>query len=105
MIERIAMRDVPVVGESPADYRRRMELMQAEASERREQEITAQRSPLNSAADRIRIWERRHQLTLPRSPEHALISVIALSTGLSIDEVWMEQRQRADARAVPAPEA
>lgn len=101
MNERFALRDSPVVGETPADYRRRMELLQAEALERREQDISEQRSPLNSAAERIRIWERRHQLSMPRSPDHALVSVIALNTGLSIDEVQGEQKIRAQAQAQP----
>lgn len=100
MTDRIAPASVPLAGETPADYRRRMDLLQAEALERREQELAEQRSPLNTASDRIRIWERRHQLTLPRSPDHALISVIAMNTGLSLEEVQTEQRLRAAAGAV-----
>ena len=91
-----------LVGESQADCRRRLAQLQAEALERREQEISEQRSPLNTPADRIRIWERRHQLSLPRSPSHRLITVIAANTGLSLEEVRAEQRLRAAAPAAPA---
>jgi hypothetical protein len=82
-------------GESQADYRERMTVLQAEALERRRKQLDEQRSPLNSPADRIRIWERLHQLSLPRSPSHRLITVIAAHTGLSLEEVRVEQRERA----------
>lgn len=89
----------PRAGETQADYRQRLTLLQAEALERRQKELGEQRSPLNTPADRIRIWERLHQLSLPRSPSHRLISVIAANTGLSPEEVRLEQRERATARA------
>jgi hypothetical protein len=92
----------PRAGESQADYRQRMTLLQAEALERRQKELGEQRSPLNSPADRIRIWERLHQLSLPRSPSHRLISVIAANTGLSLEEVRVEQRERATAKPTAA---
>ena len=95
----IVASSAPAVGESPADYRVRMALLQAEAAERRRQELSEQRSPLNTPADRIRLWERLHQLTLPRSPSHPLITVIAANTGLSLEEVRLEQRERATAKA------
>ena len=89
----------PLAGETQADFRRRMEMLEAEALARREQELSEQRSPLNTPADRIRIWERRHQLQLPRSPSHRLITVIAANTGLNVEEVRAEQRVRAAAKA------
>jgi hypothetical protein len=94
----------PRAGESQADYRQRMTVLQAEALERRQNELSEQRSPLNSPADRIRIWERLHQLSLPRSPSHRLVTVIAANTGLSLEEVRDEQRERATVRAT-APES
>jgi hypothetical protein len=101
--DQIVPSSVPRIGESQADYRQRMTLLQAEALERRQQELSDQRSPLNTPADRIRIWERLHQLQLPRSPTHRLITVIAANTGLSLAEVRAEQRTRATANAAPAP--
>ena len=89
----------PRAGESQAELRERMTVLQAEALERRQKQLGEQRSPLNSPADRIRIWERLHQLTMPRSPSHRLIAVIAANTGLSLEEVRLEQRERATAKA------
>ena len=89
----------PRLGESPADYRKRIAVLQAEALERRQQELSEQCSPSNTPADRIRIWEHRHQLTLPRSPDHQLLTVIAANTGLSVEDVRAEQRVRAAGKA------
>jgi hypothetical protein len=92
------------LGESQADCRERMALMQAEALERRQQELQQQSSPLNSPGDRIRLWERLHQVDLPLNPAHRLVSIIAANTGLSTAEVQEEQRLRATAHtAPPAP--
>jgi hypothetical protein len=94
----------PLIGESGDDYRQRQAILQAEAQRRREQEIGEQRSPDNSAGDRIRIWERRHQLPLPRSATHNLLTNIAEDTGLSLAEIQAEQEARALARAsAPKP--
>jgi hypothetical protein len=86
---------VPHVGENSADYRERMALIQTEASERRQKQLEEQCSPLNTPSARIRIWERLHQLELPRSPGHRLIAVIAANTGLSPEDVRAEQQSRA----------
>jgi hypothetical protein len=85
----------PRAGETQADYRERMAQLQAQALERRQHELTELRSPMNPPGERIRIWERLHQLQLPRSPTHRLISVIAAATGLSLQEVRDEQHLRA----------
>lgn len=87
----------PIGGESNADYRRRTEELQAEAAERRQQQIHQQSSPLNSPSVRIQAWERLHQVDLPRDPAHRLIGVIASNTGLSVAEVRAEQLERAAA--------
>jgi len=85
------------VGESNAEYRKRLEYLQAEAAERRQRQIEEQSSPLNSASIRIRAWERLHQVDLPVDPAHRLIDVIAVNTGLTLDEVHDEQLLRAAA--------
>jgi hypothetical protein len=84
-----------LVGESSEDHRKRLAQLQAEALERRQQELGEQRSPLNTPADRIRIRERLHQLQLPRNPSHRMVSVIAAHTNLSPEDVRTEQRLRA----------
>ncbi len=92
---------VPFAGESNADYRARIAAHQAEAAERRQLELLEQRSSMNTPTIRIRIWERLHQVDLPRSPSHRLIDVIAAQTGLTSEDVRDEQRLRA-MPAIPA---
>jgi hypothetical protein len=83
-------------GESTADYRTRMANLQAEALEHWQKQLAEQTSSLNSPAD---------QIDLPRDPSHRLVKLIAANTGLSAEEVYAEQRQRAEARTtvVAAP--
>jgi hypothetical protein len=81
-------------GELVADYRERLQRQQAEAVEQRARELAEQTSTLNTPSDRIRIWERRHGLPLPTDPSHRLLQVVATGTGLTLDAVRAEQRQR-----------
>lgn len=90
---------VSPVGESHADFRQRMTLVQIEAKERRQQELVEQRSPRNAPGDRIRIWERLHQLRMPVDGAHRLLAIIAANTGLSLEDVQAELYARARARA------
>lgn len=94
---------VPHAGESNADYRARIAHVQAEALERRQQQLSEQSSPHNTPSDRIRIWERLHQVELPRNPAHRLVAVIAANTGLSAEDVLAEQRSRAKPAAAAPP--
>lgn len=87
----------PILGESSIDYRKRAEEFEAAAAERRQQQIEQQSSPLNSAAVRIKVWERLHQIDLPRDSAHRLVNVVAANTGLTVEEVRAEQRERAAA--------
>lgn len=86
---------LPIAGETDTDYRRRAEMLEAEAAARRQQQIDEQSSPLNSPSVRIKAWERLHQLDLPPDPAHRLIRVIAANTGLTVAEVLSEQLERA----------
>jgi hypothetical protein len=83
------------MADGTADYRTRLAIVRAEALEHWRRQLAEQSSELNSAADRIRIWERRHQIDLPRDPGHRLIKLIAADTGLNAEEVRAEQRLRA----------
>ena len=60
----------------------------------RASELAAQVSPANDAEKRIRIWEQRHALRLPRSSGHVLVKVIATQTRLTVSDVHEEQRRR-----------
>lgn len=77
-----------------ADYRARLASQKAEANERRRTALAEQVSVLNTPDQRIRIWERLHELGLPRSPDHPLIRVIAAHTELTLGEVRAEQTKR-----------
>ena len=103
--DHIVFGSMPHVGESSTDYRERMAAIQAEALARRQQELHEQSSPLNTPSARIKIWERLHQLEMPRNPAHPLIAIIATNTGLSTDEVHAEQRSRSKPPAAPAATA
>ena len=85
----------PAPGESDEDYRERLAQDRLLAQERWEQALREQSSPESDAAERIRIWERRHQVDLPRNPGHRLIAVIAAATGLTASQVLAEQSARA----------
>jgi hypothetical protein len=77
------------------DRRARLELAQLEAAERRTQALIDQRSPANSPEMRVRVWEKLHQVRLPRDPEHAVLVIVAQQTGMDLAEIQEVQRQRA----------
>jgi len=81
------------------DYRARLIHQQAEAAERRRFDLAEQSSRLKTPEERIRIWERIHELPLPKDSTHRLMELIAENTGLTSDEVCEEIRRRAAQRA------
>ena len=84
------------------DFRARLVHQQAEAAERRRLDLAEQSSRLKTAEERIRIWERIHEVTLPRDSAHNLVEIIAMNTGLSEADVRAEQQRRATSRAATA---
>src|SRR5476649_1459132 len=93
-------RTMPSTGDDPMmDFRARLVHQQAEAAERRRMDLAEQSSRLKTAEERIRIWERIHEVTLPRDPAHRLIDIIAVNTGLTNADVLDEQQRRASLRA------
>lgn len=82
------------IPEQILDHRARFERLQYEAAERRDRALTDQRSPEFTAEKRVQIWERLHQVRLPRSPAHAVLPHVARQTGLGLEEVLEVQRQR-----------
>jgi len=77
-----------------ADRRSQLERDQQEQIAERQKQIALQTSPFSSAEERIRLWEKLHQLALPRSPTHKLLRVIAEKTELAMEQVLEIQRQR-----------
>jgi hypothetical protein len=76
-------------------FRARAARAAREAAERREQALVDQRSPDNTNDARVRIWERLHQVTLPRDPAHPILALIAKQTGMPLADVREVQTQRA----------
>jgi hypothetical protein len=87
---------LPLAGEPNADFRARIARRQAEAAEIRQRELIEQASTINPPDLRIRIWERLHEISLPRDTSHRLLRVIAAQTGLTMAEVQTEQQNRAN---------
>jgi hypothetical protein len=81
------------------DFRARLAHQQAESAERRRMDLAEQSSRLKTAEERIRIWERVHEVILPKDPSHRLIDIIAANTGLTSSDVHEEQHRRAAQRA------
>ena len=81
------------------DFRARLVHQQAEAAERRRVDLAEQSSRLKTPEERIRIWERIHEVNLPKDPAHRLVEIIATNTGLTDADVRDEQQRRAMLRA------
>jgi hypothetical protein len=79
------------------DHRARMELAQLEARQRREGDLKEQRSPMNTPAVRVAIWERLHQVRMPSDPQHQILLLIAQQTQLAMDDILEVQRARTPA--------
>jgi hypothetical protein len=77
-----------------ADHRARLALAESEKQERRRSDRAEQMSDANTPEQRIRIWERVHQIALPREVDHPLVRLIAERTGLTVAEVGAEQARR-----------
>jgi hypothetical protein len=76
------------------DHRARVERAAREAAERREQALIGQRSPGNTPEARVVIWERLHQVRMPKDPAHPILVLIAKQTGMQIADVREVQAQR-----------
>jgi hypothetical protein len=99
----VPQRGLSAPGEDPMmDFRARLVHQQAEAAERRRQDLAEQSSRLKTATERIRIWERIHEVGLPRDTTHNLVEIIAANTGLTEADVRDEQQRRAALRTPAA---
>jgi hypothetical protein len=81
-------------GELNTDARARRAAIEFEARERRRHELAEQVAIRNTPEQRIQIWERLHELSLPKKPNHPLIRIIAADTELTVADVRDEQRRR-----------
>jgi len=93
-------------GDRMIDHRSRIAFEETQRLERKQQELLEQVSERNTPAERIRIWERRHGLTLPRDSNHRLLTIVASATELALHQVREEQQRRlagVNTQAVVAP--
>lgn len=88
---------------SLADRRAQIEHEEQQRLLERQQQIALQSSPLSTAEERVRQWEKLHALALPRSPTHRLLRIIAEQTELALDQVLEIQRRRFEPPAQPGP--
>ena len=95
----LGRQSIPSSEDPMMDFRARLVHQQAEAAERRRTDLAEQCSRLKTAEERIRIWERIHEVTLPRDSGHRLVGIIAANTGLTDGDVRDEQQRRATLRA------
>lgn len=84
-----------LASDSITDFRALAERRRLEAQQQRSQALLDQRSDDHAPAVRVRLWERLHQLRLPKDPEHAILVQVAQQTGLALADVQEVQRQRA----------
>lgn len=77
-----------------ADHRARVALEESERLERKQRELLQQTAESSTPAERIRVWERRHGLTLPRDANHRLLNTVARQTDLALAQVHEEQQRR-----------
>ena len=88
---------------SLADRQAQIDHEQRQRMLERQEQIALQSSPLSSAEERIRQWEKLHALALPRSPTHKLLRIIAEQTELALEQVLEIQRRRFAPPTPPAP--
>jgi hypothetical protein len=103
MIENRPYRSPYPVNDADAivDRRSQLEREQQEQMAERQKQIALQTSPFSSAEERVRLWEKLHELALPRSPTHKLLRVIAEQTELAMEQVLEIQQQRFARPALP----
>ena len=88
----------PVVHtESVVDRRAAAARREAEELDRRRAELARLQAATISVSDRIRLWEARYGLALPRDPDHPLLECVADVTRLSVEDVRREQQARLNA--------
>jgi hypothetical protein len=82
------------MGAGPRECRARAAKLDAADKATRVQNVGRMSDPALDAIERIRLWESIHRVPLPRRSDHALIGVIAVRTGLTVERVVAEQRRR-----------
>jgi hypothetical protein len=77
-----------------AEHKERIAAQHRAEQADKEVQLSRQRSVDTPPATRIALWESRHGLAMPRDSNHPLISLIALGTGLKLEQVLAEHHRR-----------
>jgi hypothetical protein len=91
---RIYVPQLPTAGASRNECRERAAEIKAEQEAQRHRAKSEQSSDRYTAQERIRLWESLHGAQLPRAANHPVLSVIAVQTALTVDQVRAEQEHR-----------
>jgi hypothetical protein len=91
---RIYVPQLPTAGASRNECRERAAEIKAEQEAQRHRAKSEQSSDRYTAQERIRLWESLHGAQLPRDANHPVLAVIAVNTGLTLDQVRAEQQHR-----------
>jgi hypothetical protein len=79
---------------SRSESRGRAAELQALDREKRVAAREAMTSQALEPRERIRMWERLYDASMPRRANHAALAIIAANTGLTIEELRAEQHRR-----------
>lgn len=90
-------------GDFAKEHRSRVALATEELQRKRTREAAVQTDENLSPQERIRAWERIHELRLPTDPTHPLVRFIARVTGLGVPAVHDEQQRRISVGERPTP--
>ena len=99
---RIYVPQLPTAGASRNECRERAAEIKAEQEAQRHRAKSEQSSDRYTAQERIRLWESLHGAQLPRDANHPVLAVIAVNTGLTLDQVRAEQQHRLAASGATA---
>lgn len=72
-----------------------------EKAEKRKLAVAELKSELYSPAERIRAWEKLHDLRLPLGSDHLVLAFVARSTGLTLAQIRDEQKIRSERAGAP----
>jgi hypothetical protein len=99
----IGLGSATIGGDFAKEHRARVALASEELQRKRTREAAVQTDESLTPQERIRAWERIHELRLPTDPTHPLVRFIARVTGLGVPEVHEEQRRRISSGERPTP--
>jgi hypothetical protein len=81
-------------GMSRSECKARAAELAEEIEAERRRNVSEQSSDRLTPHERIRFWEKLHGAKLPRSVDHPVLAIVAADTGLTLEQIGDEQKQR-----------